>query len=108
MIGERVKRRRMELGMTQEELAKRMGYKSKSTINKIEKGINDVSQSKMLELAAILHCDVTYFIYGETEMDSYSKLARYAQLYLALNENNRQIVTNLAENLYKTQGGERI
>lgn len=35
-IGERIKRRREELGLTQEELAKKCGYKSRSSINKIE------------------------------------------------------------------------
>ena len=35
-IGQRVKIRREELGMSQEELAKKIGYKSKSSINKIE------------------------------------------------------------------------
>ena len=35
-IGDRIKARRESLKMTQEELALKMGYKSRSTINKIE------------------------------------------------------------------------
>lgn len=35
-IGQRIKVRREELNMSQEELAKRIGYKSRSSINKIE------------------------------------------------------------------------
>lgn len=35
-IGERIKNRREELGMTQDELARKCGYKSRSSINKIE------------------------------------------------------------------------
>ena len=35
-IGERIKLRREQLGMTQEEVAKKCGYKSRSSINKIE------------------------------------------------------------------------
>ena len=38
-IGANIKRRREELGITQEELSKRLGFKSKSSINKIELGI---------------------------------------------------------------------
>ena len=34
-IGQRIKVRREELNMSQEELAKRIGYKSRSSINKI-------------------------------------------------------------------------
>lgn len=35
-IGKRIKKRRIELGYTQDELAKKVGYKSRSSINKIE------------------------------------------------------------------------
>lgn len=37
-IGSRIKHKREELNMTQEELALKVGYKSKSSINKIEIG----------------------------------------------------------------------
>ena len=47
LLGRRIRMRREELGMTQDELAKRIGYKSSSTINKIEMGINDITQSKI-------------------------------------------------------------
>ena len=46
--------RREELGLSQEQLAQRMGYRSKSSITKLEKGINDIPQSKLEELAAAL------------------------------------------------------
>ena len=64
MIGNIIKQRRQELGMTQEELAHKMGYKSKSTINKIEMGINDVSQSKLKKFAEVLDCSPLIFIEG--------------------------------------------
>ena len=35
-IGERIKFRREQLGLTQEEVAKKCGYKSRSSVNKIE------------------------------------------------------------------------
>ena len=35
-IGERIKARRIELNLTQDELAKKAGYKSRSSINKLE------------------------------------------------------------------------
>jgi len=37
-IYKRIRARREELGISQEELAKRMGYRSRSSINKIENG----------------------------------------------------------------------
>ena len=53
-VGENILAMRKHLGWTQEELAKRMGYKSKSTINKIELGINDIPQSKIVKFADVL------------------------------------------------------
>ena len=53
-LARRVRQRRAELGMSQEELAARMGYRSKSSITKLEKGVNDLPQSKLEELAAAL------------------------------------------------------
>lgn len=37
-ISKAIKKRRVELGLTQEELAKKLGYKSRATIAKIESG----------------------------------------------------------------------
>ena len=61
-IGKRIKKRRETLGLTQQELANRMGYKSKSTINKIEMGKNDVSQSGVTKFAKALNTSVAYLM----------------------------------------------
>ena len=50
----RIRQRREALGISQEELAARMGYRSKSSITKIEKGINDIPQNKLEAFAAAL------------------------------------------------------
>lgn len=52
--GKNIKRRREELGMTQEDLAKACGYQSKSSISKIESGETDLTQSKLIEIAYAL------------------------------------------------------
>ena len=58
-IGKRIKDLRTELNMTQEELASKCGYKSRSTINKIELGINDIPQSKIVLFADALGVSVS-------------------------------------------------
>ena len=65
MIGDVIKRYREQNGWTQEELAERMGYTSKSTINKIEKNINDVKQRNIIKFAEVFGCDVTDLICSE-------------------------------------------
>lgn len=69
-IGERILLRRKELGMRQEDLARRMGYKSKSTINKIELGINDIPQSKIVKFAEVLATTPGYLMGWEDEKTS--------------------------------------
>ena len=49
-----IRARRMALQMTQQELAARLGYKSTSTIAKIEAGINDIPQGKIIAFANAL------------------------------------------------------
>ena len=63
----RIRSRRKELGMTQEELALKMGYKTKSSINKIELGQNDLSLSKIYAFAQALEMTPTYLMGLETE-----------------------------------------
>lgn len=50
-----IRNRRIELGLTQAELAKKIGYRSISTIAKIERGINDIPQSKIKAFADALN-----------------------------------------------------
>lgn len=61
-IGDRIRSRREELGLTQQELAERLGYKSKSAINKIEMGINDVTQKKVPLYAKALETSIEYLM----------------------------------------------
>ena len=51
---ENLLRLRKKLGWTQEKLAQKLGYKSKSTINKIETGINGIPPKKIAEFAKVL------------------------------------------------------
>ena len=49
-----IKARRNELRMTQIDLAEKLGYADKSMISKIEKGLVDLPQSKILAFAEVL------------------------------------------------------
>ena len=67
-IGERIKQRRLELGMTQEELAKKAGYKSRSSVNKIELS-RDLPLTKVKAVAKILECSPSYLLGWEDNND---------------------------------------
>lgn len=53
-IGNHIRARRIKLGITQQELAEKVGYTSNSTINKIENGAIDIPQSKLIDIADAL------------------------------------------------------
>lgn len=63
-IGINIKKRRYELHMSQQDLADALGYKTRSTIAKIESGENDVSHKKLLHFAEVLDTTVEYLIAG--------------------------------------------
>jgi len=64
-IGERIKQRRLELHLSQDELAKRVGYKSRSSINKIELS-RDLPLKKVEVMAIALETTPNYLM-GWTE-----------------------------------------
>ena len=53
-IYKNIKRLREQLGMSQDELAEKTGYTSRSSIAKIEKGLVDLQQSKIISFANAL------------------------------------------------------
>ena len=59
-IAENIKKRRMELNLSQQELADALGYKSRSTIAKIESGENEVPFSKIPKFARALDTSIEY------------------------------------------------
>ena len=66
-VGERIRIKREELGITQDELAQLTGYKSRSSINKIEKGGNDLPQSKIVAFAKALNTTPSYLMGWEDD-----------------------------------------
>ena len=64
---DRIKARRLELRLSQDELAQKLGYKSRSTINKIEMGKNDITQSKIKAFAEALETTPSYLMGWEDE-----------------------------------------
>ena len=66
-FGEIINKLRIANGMTQDELAHAVGYKSRSTIAKIEAGQRDVSQSKIVAFAKALNTSTSVLMGSEKE-----------------------------------------
>ena len=84
-FGEKIKQYRKEKGLSQDDLAQSLGYKSRSSINKIEHGIYDLPLQKMMDMAKVLGVDVAVlfadeqFIIENKEEDEALELARKIQ-----------------------------
>jgi transcriptional regulator with XRE-family HTH domain len=62
-VGQRVRARRMTLGMSQETLGKRLKLTFQQ-VQKYEKGSNRISASKLAQIAAVLQIAPGYFFEG--------------------------------------------
>ena len=109
-IGERIKYRREELGMSQEELATKLGYKSRSSVNKIENDASGLPQSKIVAIANALRTTPSY-IMGWLEDEPEKQAIFEARLlkdeetmnmvkqYLTLDEKNKKAIRQMVETL---------
>ena len=79
-LGEKVKLKREELNLSQEELAEKMNYKSKTSIHKIEVGITDLPLSKVKELAAVLKTTPAYLMGWEEDKKEEKENNIFSQL----------------------------
>ena len=75
-LGDRIKKRTKEIGLTQKALAKRAGLSS-SNLNDVVKGRSDPGINKLQVLARYLRVDLVWLIYGKTyEQRIYDKGSR--------------------------------
>lgn len=73
-LGERIKSLREKKGMTQLELAQRLGYKSKSSVTHIENG-RDIPRAMVVTLAEILDTTPAYLMGWEDDKPNAAPLA---------------------------------
>ena len=74
-----IKARRIELGLSQTQLAELTGYADKSAISKIEKGMRDIPQSKLMAFAVALKTTPSDLV-GSTEDNEYRLIEMFGKL----------------------------
>lgn len=74
-VGEKIKSRRLELGWSLRELATRMGYANHSTVARIEAGVIDIPQSKVVKFAEVMNTTVAFLMDWEEVQQKNSTLA---------------------------------
>lgn len=68
-IYEKIRKLREDLGMSQEELALKVGFKTRSSVTKIEQGQRDLSQSQVVLFAKALNTTPEYLLGWEEKDD---------------------------------------
>lgn len=81
-LGEKIKEIRLKEGLSQEAFAKELGYSSKSTINKIEKGINEISYDKLMLLIKKYEISMNE-LFDKNNPDVFEPLNSNSVLYLS-------------------------
>lgn len=69
-VGQRIKEARIKKGLSQTELAQLLGYKSRSSINKIESDGRDIPRSAIVRFAEVLDVTPAYLMGWESEEPS--------------------------------------
>ena len=95
-IGDRIRNRRMELGWSQRELAKRMGYSDNSTLARIEQGKVEVYQNKIVQFSEVLGVSIAYLMGWEEEQKKND-----IQADIILKMRTDSTFMSVVENLYK-------
>lgn len=123
-MAERIKKRRIEMGYTQEELAAKLGLQ-KSAIEKYENGrVKNIKRSVISKMAEILDCPPSYLMGWSDNSHSCEKNTGFdkdqdsiyilkdassehseherelLKIFTALNEGNRKKVITFSKNLY--------
>jgi transcriptional regulator with XRE-family HTH domain len=105
---ENIKKRRIEKGWTQAELADALGYE-RSMIAKIEKGLVDLTLSRTKDFAKVLGTTPNELIgwnnKEELEADAI-EIAKMVKKIQLLSAANRKAVSSLIDNLLEAQSAE--
>lgn len=72
-IYDRIKHLRENADMSQQELAEKVGFKTASAVNKIELGLRDINQTKILAFAKALGTTPSYLL-GEDNVNEQSNI----------------------------------
>ena len=95
-IGEKISMLRSQQGLTQQELAAKVGYSHKGSINKIELGLNKVPQDKLELFATALDTTVAYLVGCEEPQPITKSEAELLEVLRRVPEDKRELVKQMA------------
>ena len=100
LLYQNIKKRRLKLGMSQTELAHKLGYADKGMISKIESGRIDLPLSKVEAFAKALRTEPKQLMGWESEQesdDTDSKLNELIDVFDNLNQDGQTHLLKIAK-----------
>lgn len=114
MVGQRIKERRVAMGLSQRDLAAALDYSNHSTIARIEAGKVDLPQTKISLFAEALHTTPAYLMGWEKEPEDLADLAAtilqdpdllvMVEQYLSMDAADQRAVRAMADALAAKKG----
>jgi len=98
-MGARIKNRRKEIGMTQEELAELMDV-SLQMISNLEQGKKAIRPENIIKLCSAINTSTDYILRG---VSSRCDADEFLKNYTKLSPENQQLIKKLTSNLLKAQ-----
>ena len=102
-----IKKRRLELGMTQSELARLSGYENRSSIARIERGDTNLPQSKIVDIARALKVTPSYLMgWEDEEVATLTAMQEDTmEKFLMLNYEHQLVVKSIVDTLSEQEKG---
>lgn len=100
ITAQRIRERRIEIGMTQLELAIQSGYSGRSSINKIEKDARNVPLDRLTKIAEALRVSPDYLMgWDDDDLDRQNRIALVEKAFNLLNPEHQKAVLDLIQSL---------
>lgn len=97
VVGRAISRQRIRCGLTQEEVAERLGVGNEA-VSRIERGVVIPNIARLLEFAMIFGCDVAQLL-TDASYRPEDQASRISQLLHPLTSSDRQLVMEVVERL---------
>lgn len=94
-VGRAIARQRVRAGLTQEEVAERLGVGNEA-VSRIERGIVIPNIARLFDFASIFGCEATELL-SEASPRADDQASRISRLLASLNQADRQLLVEMVE-----------
>ena len=100
-VADRIRFLREQFGWSQEEMANKLGLKSRSSVTRIEKSGNDITLKDVERISEVFGCSPLYLMGWENgnQKEDQEREKHFVALYSCLDEKQQKLVDSMLETL---------